>query len=139
MYGLRDGETLTDEIGEVVCKQGRVVVFPNVLQHCAEPFQLRNKDKPGIRTICALFLVDPNRRILSTSDVPPQQREWHDAASRLASLFSSDVWGVLDSKRSFPLSLQQAKEARTKLMRERTYLQRPSGWFEERRFSFCEH
>jgi hypothetical protein len=32
--------------------------------------------KPGHRRSIALWLVDPNLRIISTANVPPQQRDW---------------------------------------------------------------
>jgi hypothetical protein len=32
--------------------------------------------KPGHRRFIALWLVDPNLRIISTANVPPQQRDW---------------------------------------------------------------
>ena len=32
--------------------------------------------KPGHQRFIALWLVDPNRRIISTANVPPQQRNW---------------------------------------------------------------
>ena len=33
MYGWVDEDALNDPIGAVDCEEGRVVVFPNVLQH----------------------------------------------------------------------------------------------------------
>lgn len=81
----------------------------NVSLNDVQPFELKDPTVPGRRTIAEIFLVDPNNPIVSTSDVPPQQRSWHDAASHLYSVFPKDVQGVLGAKReqgaSFPVSL----------------------------------
>jgi Protein of unknown function (DUF4246) len=39
-------------------------------------FGLIDPTKPGHRRFIALWLVEPNRRIISTANVPPQQRGW---------------------------------------------------------------
>ena len=105
-----------------------------------QPFSLKDATKPGRRTIAALFLVDPAHRVISTSDVPPQQAAWHDAASGLRSLFTPEFNELLESKRDFPVGLAQAKALREELMHERKYMQEENKeeWF-EREFSLCEH
>ncbi|NJR41568.1 MAG: DUF4246 domain-containing protein [Akkermansiaceae bacterium] len=105
-----------------------------------QPFRLQDASKSGLRTIAALFLVDPNTRVVSTSDVPPQQRDWHDAASGLPSLFTAEFNELMQSKRHFPVSLSKAKELREELMSERKYIYEGNQdeWF-EREFSLCEH
>jgi hypothetical protein len=45
-------------------------------QHRVSPFSLRDRTKPGHRRFVALWLVDPYIRIISTANVPPQQRDW---------------------------------------------------------------
>jgi hypothetical protein len=45
-------------------------------QHRVSAFRLRDPTKPGHRRFIALWLVDPNRRIISTANVPPQQQDW---------------------------------------------------------------
>jgi hypothetical protein len=37
---------------------------------------LEDPTKPGHRRFIALWLVDPTKRIISTSNVPPQQMDW---------------------------------------------------------------
>jgi Protein of unknown function (DUF4246) len=105
-----------------------------------QPFKLEDPTKPGKRTIAAIFLVDPNERIISTSDIPPQQSSWHDAASNLPTLFTHEFHELLDAKRKFPMSLAKAKELRLELMKERKFIQEVNDeeWF-EREFSLCEH
>ncbi|KAJ6184217.1 hypothetical protein N7519_005518 [Penicillium mononematosum] len=55
---------------------GRLLTFPNTLQHRVSPFSLADNTKPGHRKILALFLVDPNLRIISSANVPPQDELW---------------------------------------------------------------
>lgn len=64
------------ELGRVLTKEGRLLVFPHVTQQAVEPFRLKDASKPGHRKILALLLVDPYLRIPSTAYVPPQQKEW---------------------------------------------------------------
>jgi hypothetical protein len=47
-------------IGNVECREDRLIRFPNTLQHLVGPFELEDPTKPGHRKILALFLVDPN-------------------------------------------------------------------------------
>jgi hypothetical protein len=56
----------------------RVIGFADTKksQHRVSPFELIDRTKPGHRRFIALWLVDPNRRIISTANVPPQQRDW---------------------------------------------------------------
>lgn len=75
---LRDGEAI-QEVGSIATPEGRIIAFPNTLQHCVEPFELGDKSRPGHRRILVLWLVDPHYRILSTANVPPQQRDWYAA------------------------------------------------------------
>jgi hypothetical protein len=46
-------------------------------QHAVSPFRLVDPSKPGHRRFIALWLVDPNKRIISTANVPPQQMTWY--------------------------------------------------------------
>ena len=105
-----------------------------------QPFALKDANKPGRRTIAALFLLDPAKRIISTSEIPPQQASWHDAASGLRSLFAPEVNELLDGKRDFPMDLTEAKALREELIHDRKYMQDEvkGKWF-DREFSLFEH
>ncbi|KAH7402048.1 hypothetical protein DE146DRAFT_452216 [Phaeosphaeria sp. MPI-PUGE-AT-0046c] len=63
--------------GSVKTKQGRLLAFPNTLQHKVSSFGLIDPTKPGHRRFIALWLVDPGKRIVSTANVPPQQLSWY--------------------------------------------------------------
>ena len=53
-----------------------------IYQHCVQPFHLVDPSKPGHRKILALFLVDPHKRIISTANIPCQQKEWWEELVR---------------------------------------------------------
>ncbi|OAL06822.1 hypothetical protein IQ06DRAFT_311930 [Phaeosphaeriaceae sp. SRC1lsM3a] len=63
--------------GSVLTRQGRLLAFPNTLQHKVSSFGLIDPTKPGHRRFIALWLVDPGKRIISTANVPPQQLSWY--------------------------------------------------------------
>lgn len=60
-------------LGLIKCTEGASVVFPNTLQHRVKEFGLKDRNKPGLRTIIAFFVIDPDHPIVDTSQVPPQQ------------------------------------------------------------------
>lgn len=77
VYGIEprseawDDSPVTQEIGNISSVQGRLLTFSNILQHRVAPFELADKTKPGHRKILALFLVEPQIRVISSSNVPP--------------------------------------------------------------------
>ncbi|GFP59158.1 hypothetical protein TASIC1_0012016100 [Trichoderma asperellum] len=104
--------------GDVKTPQGRLLAFPNVL--------LKDATKPGHRRFLALWLVDPHERVVSTANVPPQQRDW---------------W--TDGQNEVPESLMTAEEAqehRLKLMDERsTHVVEVERSLQRAMYNFCEH
>ncbi|MFI8215669.1 DUF4246 domain-containing protein [Streptomyces sp. NPDC085932] len=118
VYGLEDEDALNQVLGTAETPAGRCLAFPNILQHRVGPFRLADPTRPGHRKILAFFLVDPSERIVSTSDVPPQQ-PWAETST---------------------MTLEQAKEYREELMRERKFfVDEHNEQLYEREFSLCEH
>ncbi|MFE3790296.1 DUF4246 domain-containing protein [Streptomyces goshikiensis] len=118
VYGLEDEDALNQTLGSASTPAGRCLAFPNVLQHRVGSFRLADTTRPGHRKILAFFLVDPSESIVSTSDVPPQQ-PWSDTST---------------------MTLEQAKEHREQLMRERKFfVAEHNDQLYEREFSLCEH
>ncbi|WP_405820529.1 DUF4246 domain-containing protein [Streptomyces sp. NBC_00838] len=118
VYGLEDEDALNQLLGSAPTPAGRCLAFPNVLQHRVGSFRLADPTRPGHRKILAFFLVDPSEKIVSTSDVPPQQ-PWSDTST---------------------MTLEQAKEYREQLMRERKFfVDEHNEQLYEREFSLCEH
>lgn len=118
VYGLEDEDALNQQLGSASTPSGRCLAFPNILQHRVGSFRLADPGRPGHRKILAFFLVDPSEMIVSTSDVPPQQ-PWADTST---------------------MTLEQAKEYREQLMRERKFfVDEHNEQLYEREFSLCEH
>lgn len=133
-------------IGKVLTKEGRLLAFPNVLQHQVQPFELADPTRPGHRKILALFLIDPFQRVISTANVPPQQRDWwlealeEDREGRLNTLPPELKKQVLDDVDDFPITLEEAKKIREELMDERkAFVKDVNNLLESEEFSFCEH
>jgi hypothetical protein len=131
-------------IGDVVTKEGRLLTFPNIFQHLVAPFELVDKTKPGHRKILALFLVDPHIRIISTANVPCQQRAWWAQELRdgkgFQALPNEIMKEIVDKVEEFPIGMDEAKELRVELMEERkSFVQRHDEQFHTETFSLCEH
>lgn len=128
----------------MVCKEGRLLTFPNSLQHRVYPFELADKTKPGHRKMLALFLVDPNIRIISTAHVPSQRRDWWEKMVPWEGVFKglplelrNMVMSYLDD---FPIDMDKAKKQRLELMEERKYyVQDIEDSILVNTFSLCEH
>ena len=118
VYGVGDEDAMNQVLGSAETRAGRVLAFPNILQHCVDPFRLADPSRPGHRKILVFFLVDPSVTIISTSDVPPQQ-----------------PWSPTPA-----MTLEQAKEFRSQLMQERKFfVDEHNEKTYEREFSLCEH
>ncbi|KAL0064466.1 hypothetical protein AAF712_008630 [Marasmius tenuissimus] len=146
LFGVKQQGPALQILGSVVTKEGRLVAFPNVLQHRVEPFGLVDAEKPGYRKILALFLVDPYIRTLSTANVPPQQKVWwadlvyKNESTRLSKLPVEVFDRVVEMTEDWPISLEEAKKVREELMAQRRhFVGKVNGDFEQQAFSFCEH
>lgn len=73
---VRRSEVVTQVLGTVEISQGRLLTYPNVFQRRRSGFELIDESKPGHCKILYLHLVDPNIRIISTANVPPQREDW---------------------------------------------------------------
>ena len=104
--------------------------------------QLEDPSKPGHRRFLVMWLVDPWNKILSTANVPPQQRDWWvrelvkaeslPLPPELTVLAGNEVEG------DFPVSEEEARWVRLDLMRDRTNFQEASEAHIEQ-FNLCEH
>ncbi|KAJ5363438.1 uncharacterized protein N7496_009151 [Penicillium cataractarum] len=142
----RDDTNVTQTLGSVVCREGRLLTFPNVVQHCVSPFSLEDRTKPGHRKILALFLIDPHRRIISSANVPPQQEDWgKERQSLVNNLLAQNLPPELQNmvEKDMPASfitMKEAKDYRLELMAERSVrAEVNNSAFEIGSFSLCEH
>ncbi|KAF5685285.1 hypothetical protein FCIRC_3526 [Fusarium circinatum] len=143
VFAIDPGADVVQDIGSVLTRQERMLFFPNVYQHHVSPFELVDKSRPGHRKILALFLVDPEIPIISTANVPPQQRDWwaegllqNDRFNNLPPELTRMVVDNLD----FPIDLEDAKKIRGELMAERTGMQGTLNTnLKHLEWNFCEH
>nr|WP_323378874.1 DUF4246 domain-containing protein [Streptomyces smaragdinus] len=118
VYGLEDEDQLNKILGASATPAGRCLAFPNMLQHRVGDFGLVDPTRPGHRKILAFFLIDPSQKVVSTSDIPPQQ-PWAETST---------------------MTLEQAKAYREELMQERKFfVDEHNEELYEREFSLCEH
>ncbi|THC87646.1 hypothetical protein EYZ11_012908 [Aspergillus tanneri] len=124
VFGCDSHGPVIQDLGRVSCREGRIITFPNILQHRVSPFQLADTSRPGYCKIIALFLVDPHIRIISTANIPPQRADWwegtldirKDLLGRRLPLELQEM--VLQNMDNFPLTMDEAKELRLELMEE---------------------
>lgn len=147
VFGCEQDGPGVQDVGSVETREGRLLTFPNVLQHRVGPFKLADPTKPGCRKIVALFLVDPNVKVISTAHVPCQRQDWWwevtqekaGPSTRLGELPRELQDHVLTDVK-FPLSLAEAKKLRDELMEERkAFTFANQSEFEEQTISLCEH
>ncbi|RYP19271.1 hypothetical protein DL765_003472 [Monosporascus sp. GIB2] len=145
-YGIRQNEpgSLVQVLGSVATRAGRLLVFPNVLQHRVSPFRLADSSRPGHRKILAMFLVDPHVRVISTANVPPQRRDWwaeelRRTVPRLAAL-PPEIFDHIVGKVEEPWGFEEARRIRRDLMDRRGAMNdEVNDYMMEQRISFCEH
>lgn len=145
IFGCEQNGPGVQDIGTADTPEGRLLTWPNILQHQLQPFSLEDRSKPGHRKILALFLVDPHIRIISTANVPCQQREWwsemvrqgNNAISALPVELQDHIFNGVED---FPIDLVKAQELRLELIKERsTYVKAHDRAFNQFTFSLCEH
>ncbi|KAK8112059.1 uncharacterized protein PG998_008516 [Apiospora kogelbergensis] len=145
-YGISQDQSPVKDLGRVLTKPGRLLAFPNVLQHQVSGFELADPTRPGHRKILAMFLVDPHIPVISTKNVPPQDRRWwaeelrQTPGQRLSRLPKELFDEITNNVDDFPISWEQALDIREQLMDERGAIHdsvdETMNW---NTFNFCEH
>ncbi|KAG8931783.1 hypothetical protein FRC01_000812 [Tulasnella sp. 417] len=128
-------------VGSVKTSPNRCIAFPNIYQHKVSPFKLVDPNKPGHRKIVALFLVDPENRIPSTSVIPPQQSHWTRRAifealrpdhHRTKPTLPVELVEMVVNRVDTVMTLAETKAYREEFMEERTAF---AGSVNEQHFS----
>ncbi|KAH6880363.1 hypothetical protein B0T10DRAFT_519294 [Thelonectria olida] len=122
LYAIEWNGSMIQDIGSVLIREGRSLFYPNVYQRRIEPFELADKTRPGHQKMLALFLVDPLVPIISTANVPPQQRDWWADSVRglpLLDTLPSEIMNMVIDNVDFPMGEAAAKEIREELIAER--------------------
>ncbi|KAF8656134.1 hypothetical protein AX16_002736 [Volvariella volvacea WC 439] len=150
VYGLQNWGPAVQQIGSIETREGRLLTFPNILQHQVQPFKLADPTKPGHRKILALFLVDPHVKIISTANIPCQRTDWwgeeffkakrtgeKSAIDKLPDELLNIIFSYVDG---FPIRMEEAKKLRLELMEERKkFVLQQGEAFEATEISLCEH
>ena len=109
----------------MITKTNRCVAFPNLYQHRVQPFHLEDLTKPGHRKILVFFLVDPTQKVLSATNVAPQQRDWVTEAMRDAGRNSAfaklpiEILKMISNENDVAMTCPEAEKYRKELMSER--------------------
>ncbi|KAJ4380321.1 hypothetical protein N0V86_004632 [Didymella sp. IMI 355093] len=146
IWGINSDGQGEQVLGSVLTREDRLIAFPNGFQHRVGNFKLVDPTKPGHRKILALFLVAPTIPIISTANVPPQQRDWWTREvklddSRVGQLPAELVDMIAEDVKDFPIGLDDAKTIREELMAERGMISEAVEvqMYQDERFNFCEH
>ncbi|KAI0704792.1 hypothetical protein C8Q76DRAFT_861189 [Earliella scabrosa] len=143
-FGYSNNGMMNQDLGHVVALEDKCVAFPNLWQHRVQPFELEDPTKPGHRKILCFFLVNPWRMVHSTSDVPPQQREWYEEAMESVPALQElpqELYDMIASQVvEGTITCAEAEEERERLMQERSsFAVTMNKEVYELRFSLCEH
>jgi len=143
VFGVKNEGPAVQDSGSVSTREGRLVTFPNIIQHRVEGFRLQDPTKPGHRKIVALFLVNPHIKILSSAKIPCQRKDWWDEYQQGRRMTRKATRELLDEENSstdFPLTMDEVKGMRLRLMEERTIFdQGQKETIDEYTFNLCEH
>ena len=123
-YDLVDGEPAIQAAGNVLMREGRLVTYHNGLYSRMNAVRLADSSKRGSRKYIMLYLVDPNVRIISTANVPPQRKDWWKEEllkddSRLGQIPPETFDQIVSSVEDFPISLEDAKKIKNTMDAER--------------------
>ncbi|CDO73346.1 hypothetical protein BN946_scf185008.g109 [Trametes cinnabarina] len=142
-YGLGPNLALSQVLWCIRAEEDKCVAFPNVYQHHVDGFQLEDPSRPGYRKILAFFLVDPFVRIHSTTDIPPQQRDWYADALAQVPIFQKlpkEIFDMILERVEGTLNRAGAEDHREYLMEERSaFIMEHNEQVFEMEFSMCEH
>lgn len=121
IFGLTNNHPAVQGVGAVRGRTGRVIAWPNLLQHKVH-VEAKDRSKPARVRGVKIMLVDPNIRIISTANVPPQRADWVDSHHDK----SPDQWmsrmkreqEIKRSRQEFPLGFDEAWEIFTEFRKE---------------------
>ena len=129
IYGARHGDPAIQHMGDINLREGRLVTYPNIFQTRLMPFELMDKSKPGHVKLLTVHLVDPQRRMMSTSMVPPQRRDWWAEEVRRTNArfwrLPTEIWvRIVESVEDYPIGREEGEAIRREFVAERAEYQR---------------
>ncbi|KAI8920668.1 hypothetical protein BC831DRAFT_87138 [Entophlyctis helioformis] len=111
------------DLGSIQASQGRCIAYPNSWLNKTEPFKLADPSKPGHCKTLVFFLVDPNKRVVSTAHVAPQQQDWHETGV-VASRLPPELGLYITPHIHGTMSTAESHAAHARLMKERSDIDR---------------
>ncbi|KAK0741482.1 hypothetical protein B0T18DRAFT_231489 [Schizothecium vesticola] len=119
-WTAKDRAPAFQELGSVKLPVGRLVAYPNALQHRMQSRHLIDPTSPGHQDCLTLLLVDPHYRLCSTANVPPQRHDWWFDASlegldwpkKLPFEMIYEIESYVDD---FPVSMDRARAWQAKM------------------------
>lgn len=139
IYGFsepQDRTLVTQELGCISTHEGRLLTFPNTLQHRVSPFSLVDKSKHGHRKALVLYLVDPHIRIISSANVPPQREIWWTERDRVVDIalarFPREIRDMVDEYADNTIDEEEAKRLRVKFLKEKKIMAKEKNGFFQR-------
>lgn len=129
IYGARHDDPAIQHMADVNLREGRVVTYPNIFQTRLLPFELLDKSQSGHVKLLIVHLIDPQRRMLSTSMVPSQRLDWwaEEVRRKNARLWRlpNEIWNrILENVENFPVGIEEGEVMRQEFMAERAEFQR---------------
>jgi hypothetical protein len=122
VFGLENGEPAIQCPGTIRAMPGRCIMYPSTVQHRFTRFELQDKSKPGFARALVFFLVDPNIRIISTANIPPQRLDWTigipETGDNLREAMAKLALDNRDKKGNMPMTLDEALDTRVKVLNE---------------------
>ncbi|EAW08459.1 DUF4246 domain-containing protein [Aspergillus clavatus NRRL 1] len=125
VYDLEVGEPSVQVIGKIRSTLGRAVTYPSTLQHRMNRFGLVDKTRPGSAKAVIIFLIDPNVRIISTANIPPQRLDWTfdgvnpQELDGLNHMLDKLTREFRERKDSLPISMNEARRLHDEVYWER--------------------
>ena len=136
------------EMGAIPTTQGRMIVFPNDIQHRVVGVGNSSDTEIATRKILCFFLVNPDVNLISTMDVPQQQWErvkytqavWLTLVSkRMGKQLPKEMVMYIIEKAKYGFTWEEALQHRLNLMKERKFFVNDQNEEMEREYSLCEH
>ncbi|WOO78955.1 uncharacterized protein LOC62_02G002492 [Vanrija pseudolonga] len=131
VYGIADASASDEpkvfEMGSVATREGRIIVYPNVMVHRASPIKLADPTKPGHRKTVTFYVLDLNRPVVSTANVPPQQLHWWLPRPALDGRLPPELAGMVRDEVGCPYDRDQATALRREFAARRAELSAELG------------
>jgi len=136
--------SMNNYLGKLPTPPKRCLFFTNNFQHKVELLQ-NESEEVGFRKILCFFLVNPDIPILSSGNIPIQQRYILESMyidllyEAFLQKMPLEVVNHIVKYMTLGMSVKSAKRHRKILMKERKYVITSLNLLWERTFSLCEH